>query len=91
MHGGKRLLLGGRGMRLRCELPLEIRLISNMSTKFQMSAPFPPSALCAAPHPSLSHWVATPPPGRRGRRFTKGSRIGGGGGTPPLGPRSGKK
>ena len=24
------------------------------------------------------HWVATPPPGRRGRRFTKGSRIGGG-------------
>ena len=30
----------------------------------------------------LLHRVATPtgPPGRRGRRFTKGSRIGGGGG-----------
>ena len=41
----------------------------------------------------VKHWVATPPPGRRGRRFTKGSWIGGGGGgTPPtLGPRSGKK
>ena len=38
------------------------------------------------------HRGATPPPGRRGRRFTKGWRIGGGGGvTPPtLGPRSGK-
>ena len=43
--------------------------------------------------PLLTHRGATPPPGRRGRRFTKGWRIGGGGGgvTPPtLGPRSGK-